>query len=80
MAPWVKDLILSLLWLSLQLWRGFDPWPRNFHMLWVQKKKKKKKKDNILGVPFVGISLRGWYDTNLVLAYSSWSLKPREDI
>ena len=26
MAQWVKDLVLSLLWL------GFDPWPGNFHM------------------------------------------------
>ena len=28
-------------WLGLLLWRGFDPWPRNFHMLWVWPKKKK---------------------------------------
>ena len=26
----VKDLVLSLLWL------GFNPWPRNFHRLWVK--------------------------------------------
>ena len=26
-AQWVKNLALSLLWL------GFDPWPRNFHLL-----------------------------------------------
>ena len=32
MAQWVKDPALSLLWLWLELWRGFDPWPRNFHM------------------------------------------------
>lgn len=30
MAQQVKDLVLSLLWLWLQLWYGFDPWPRNF--------------------------------------------------
>ena len=35
MAPWAKDLALSLLWHWLQLWHGFDPWPGNFHMLWV---------------------------------------------
>ena len=30
-----------------ELWLGFDPWPENFHMLWVwpQLKKKKKKKE-----------------------------------
>ena len=38
----VKDLALSLLWLRLLLWHGFDPWPRNFHMPWVLPKKKKK--------------------------------------
>ena len=32
MARWVKDPALSLLWLWLLLWQGFDPWSRNFHM------------------------------------------------
>ena len=32
----VKDPALSL------QWYGFDPWPRNFHMPWVQPKTKKK--------------------------------------
>ena len=36
MAQWIKDLAL------LQLWLGFSPWPRNFHMPWVWPKKKKK--------------------------------------
>ena len=48
MAQWVKDLVLSL------LWRGFDPQPRNFHMLRVWPKKKKKKKKKAL----VSISLK----------------------
>ena len=26
-TQWVKDPVLSLLWLGLLLWRGFDPWP-----------------------------------------------------
>ena len=26
----------------LLVWWGFDPWPGNFHMAWVQQKKKKK--------------------------------------
>ena len=43
MAQKVKDLVLSLLWLELQLWCGFSPWPWNFHMLGVKQKKKKKK-------------------------------------
>ena len=47
MAQWVKDLVLSLQWLGLLLWCGFDPWPRNFHMLEVQPKKKKKNLENI---------------------------------
>ena len=32
MAPWVKDLVLPLLWLGSLLWGGFDPWPGNFQM------------------------------------------------
>ena len=32
----VKDLVLPQLWHRLQMQLGFDPWPGNFHMLWVQ--------------------------------------------
>ena len=32
MAQWIKDLVLSLQQLGLQLWCGFDPWPRNFQV------------------------------------------------
>ena len=39
-AQQVKDPVLSL------LWRGFDPWPRNFRLPW----SKKKKKRSSLGV------------------------------
>ena len=39
MAQWVKDLLLSLKPLGSLLWRGFDLWPRHFHMLWLQPKK-----------------------------------------
>ena len=28
----LKDLALPHLWHRLQLWLGFSPWPRNFHM------------------------------------------------
>lgn len=30
MMQQVKDLVLSLQWLGLQLWQRFDPWPQNF--------------------------------------------------
>ena len=43
-AQWVKDSASSLLWLESLLWRGFEPWPRNFCILQVRLKKKKKKK------------------------------------
>ena len=43
MAQWVKQLVLSLLWLRPLLWRGFDPWPWNFHLLQMRPKEKKKK-------------------------------------
>lgn len=39
-AQWVMDLALALLWLRSLLWLGFDPWPGNFCILWVQPKKK----------------------------------------
>ena len=44
MAQQVKDSTSSLLWLSLQLWHRFDPWPRNFHMLWTWPPKKEQVK------------------------------------
>ena len=49
MAQWVKDLALSLLWLWLLLWLGFDPWPGNFHMLqvWPKNKRQKQKQKSI---------------------------------
>ena len=41
-AQWAKDPVLSLLWLWLLLWHGFDPWPGNFCMLQAGPKKKKR--------------------------------------
>ena len=46
MAQQVKNLVLSLQWLWLQLWHGFGPWPGNFCMPWVQPKKKKGEKSH----------------------------------
>lgn len=43
-VQWVQDLVLSLQWLSLKLWQGFDPWPWNFMCLDAAKEKKKKQK------------------------------------
>ena len=40
---WVKDLPLSLLWLSLQLQHRFDPRPENFHMPRMQPPPPKKE-------------------------------------
>ena len=42
MAQPVKDLALSLPWLWLQLWHGFDPWPGKFSMLPARPKEKTK--------------------------------------
>lgn len=33
MAQWVKDLVLSLQQPGMLLWRGFDPWSGNVHIL-----------------------------------------------
>ena len=43
----VKDPALSLLWLRSLLWREFDPWPGNFHMLQIWPKKKKGETKDI---------------------------------
>ena len=54
MAQQVKDLVLSLQQLGLLLWRGFDPWPRNFHILQEGERKKKKKKNVTLPLTSLG--------------------------
>ena len=56
---WVKAPVLSLLWLWLLLWRGFDPWPRNFHLLQACLSPAKRKK------------IRMWVD--LCNSYPSYS-------
>ena len=38
----------SLQQLASLLWHGFDPWPRNFHMSWVQPNNNNKLKDKQL--------------------------------
>ena len=40
-AQWLKDLVLLLLWLWLQLWHQFDPWAGNCH--WMKQKTTTKK-------------------------------------
>ena len=52
MAQWVKDLALSLLGLWLQLWLGFDPRLRNFHVLQMWPKNKQKKTLTIEGIDY----------------------------
>ena len=42
----LRDLALPQLQKRLQLWLRFSPWPKNFHMPWVQLFKKKKKFQN----------------------------------
>ena len=42
-APLVKDLVLSLLWIWLLLCLGFSSWPQNFLVSWAQPKTKQNK-------------------------------------
>ena len=44
LAKCVKDLVLLPLWRMSQMQLGFDPWPGNFHMLWMQVWLKMEKK------------------------------------
>ena len=44
MAQQVRDLVVSLLCLSVLLWHRFNPWPGNvLPRMWPKKKKKKKE-------------------------------------
>lgn len=38
-APQVKDMELSFLWLWLLSWHGCDLWPKKFHMSWLWSQK-----------------------------------------
>ena len=38
MIQWVKDPVLSLLWLWLCIWSVFDPQYGKFHVPWAQQK------------------------------------------
>ena len=49
----LKDKVL------LHLWIGVNPWPGNFHMLWVQPFKKKKKKKILSQLTWAQLS--PWY-------------------
>ena len=71
MAQGVKDLTLSLLRLELLLWQGFRPWPRNFHMLWVQPKNNNNNNNH----QSLHISLNGFSYLVFTKIRSSW-LKP----
>ena len=54
-VQWLKNPVLPQLWCRLQLWLGFDPWPRVFHISHVQQKKKKKKVFEITTMGFFNI-------------------------
>lgn len=57
-AQQVNDTALSLPWLRSLMRHGFDIWPRNFHMLWMQPLKKK--------MMILGISVR------LTFEWANW--------
>ena len=50
MVQWVKDLVLSLLSLSLLLRLTFISWPGNFHMPWARLEKKKMWHEEEVGM------------------------------
>ena len=60
MVQQVKDLVVSLLWLGLLLWCGFDPWSRKFHMPQVRPKKEIIIKIQILCKP-IYVMIFKWY-------------------
>ena len=46
----LKDPVLPQLLRRSQLWLGFSPWPRNFHMPWVWLVKKRRRCKLVQGV------------------------------
>ena len=71
-TQWVKDPVLLQLWQRWQLQLGFDPWPGNFHTLWVQlekKKKKERKKDTDSRQNSVSLSEARKYQAHKRLGY-----------
>ena len=59
----VKNLMLP------PLWPRFNPWPRNFHVLWTQprKKKKKKKKKSVKLISSLRKQVVGWISVGVYL-------------
>ena len=84
MAQKVKDPVLSLMWLWLQLWHGFSPWPANYPMLQVQPKKIKKQKTEaqmLSNLPYVkhlgsdrnGIQIQDYLQSLMLQLWDSWN-------
>ena len=44
---WHSRLRIQCCHCNQWLWCGFSPWPRNFHMPWLQPKKKKERKNSL---------------------------------
>ena len=65
MVQQVRDPALSLQQLGLLLWRGFDPWPGNFHMPWVW-----QKKESIFSGPVIDSGELDIYGAMMVRGYS----------
>ena len=75
MVRWVKNLVLSLLWLWLQLWHRFDPWPRNFHMLQAKKKKKKERKQPQVNFIFFFVPFFLYFSHFLVQTFIDFKIR-----
>ena len=71
MAQQVKDPGLLQLWHRSQLWLGFDPWLRNFHMPQIgQKRRRERDSERKRDLPITLLFKLLWYQPDQGTALS----------
>ena len=75
-AQWDKDPALSPQWLGSLLWYRFDPWPRNFCILWVWGRGDKKPGKFDLRLLFCLINIKSYCSYSWIIQREKINLDP----